>query len=184
HNPAMAFFFPTPRLIVRPWRKRDRPALERMTTDVDMMRFVTRRTWPAEQIDEFLARQQRHIRNHGVCFGAVELGDRTQVVGVAGMQPLDGGAFNGDFELGWWIWKDFWGQGLAPEAITPFIPHARNMGLKRVLAVIDPPNAASIRVAEKLGMHYDRTVSARETVGTREDRPACMYTMDLATCRA
>ena len=176
----MAFFFPTPRLTVRPWRERDRPDLERMATDLDMMRYVTGRAWPASQIDEFLARQQRHLRNHGVCFGAVELADRMQVVGVAGMQPLEGDDFKGDFELGWWIWKDFWGQGLALEAVAPFVTHARNMGLKRVLAVIDPPNSASIRVAEKLGMHYEQTVSARETVATRENKPACIYAMDLA----
>lgn len=175
----MAFFFPTSRLSIRPWRERDRPALERMATDLDMMRFVTGSAWPAEQIDEFMARQQRHLRNHGVCFGAVELGDRMQVIGVAGMQPLTGGSFDGEFELGWWIWKDFWGQGLALEAIAPFVPHARNMGLPRLLAVIDPPNSASIRVAEKLGMRYERTVSASETVATRENKPACIYAMSL-----
>ncbi|HMB40133.1 MAG TPA: GNAT family N-acetyltransferase [Wenzhouxiangellaceae bacterium] len=179
----MAFFFPTPRLAVRPWRERDRPDLERMATDLDMMRFVTGRAWPATQIDEFLVRQQRHIRNHGICFGAVELGDRMQVAGVAGMQPLDGNFFKDDFELGWWIWKDFWGQGLALEAITPFIKHARNMGLKRVFAVIDPPNSASIRVAEKLGMRFDRTVSARETHSTREDKPASVYAMELVPAK-
>ena len=108
------------------------------------------------------------------------LAERMQVVGVAGMQPLEGTDFEGDFELGWWIWKDFWGQGLALEAITPFVTHARNMGLERVVAVIDPPNSASIRVAEKLGMHFERTVSARETVATREDKPACIYAMELA----
>ncbi len=175
----MAFFFPTSRLTVRPWRARDRPALERMATDLDMMRFITGHAWPAEQIDEFLARQERHIRNHGVCFGAVELTERSQVIGIAGMQPLGAGEFHGQFELGWWIWKDFWGQGMALEAITPFIIHARNMGLRRLLAVIDPPNAASIRVAEKLGMHFDCTVNARETVATRANKRVSIYAIDL-----
>jgi len=175
----MAFFFPTRRLTMRPWRQPDRPALERMATDPEMMRFITGRAWPAEQIDEFLARQARHIRNHGVCFGAVEFTERMQVVGIAGMQPLEGPDFAGDFELGWWIWKDFWGQGMAPEAVAPFIPHARNMGLKRLLAVIDPPNAASIRVAEKLGMQFDRTVNAADTVATRARKPVSVYALDL-----
>ena len=150
-----------------------------MATDLDMMRFITGHAWPAEQIDEFLARQRRHIRNHGVCFGAVELTDRMQVIGIAGMQPLDAGDLQGEFELGWWIWKDFWGQGMALEAIRPFITHARNMGLQRLLAVIDPPNAASIRVAEKLGMQFDRTVSARATIASREDKTVSVYAIDL-----
>ena len=175
----MAFFFPTSRLTVRPWRARDRPALERMATDLDMMRFITGHAWPAEQIDEFLGRQERHIRNHGVCFGAVELTKRRHVIGIAGIQPLSAGDFQGEFELGWWIWKDFWGQGMALEAITPFTVHARNMGLQRLLAVIDPPNVASIRVAEKLGMHFDQTVNARATIATREDKPVSIYAIDL-----
>jgi len=175
----MTFFFPTRRLKIRPWRQHDRPALERMATDEDMMRFITGHAWPAAQIDEFLARQARHIRNHGVCFGAVELGERPQVIGIAGMQPLDGKDFQGEFELGWWIWKDFWGQGMALEAIEPFIPHARNMGLKSIHAVIDPPNSASIRVAEKLGMRYARTVRARETVTARGDKPTRIYVLNL-----
>jgi len=150
-----------------------------MATDLDMMRFISGHAWPAEQIDEFLVRQGRHIRSHGVCFGAVELTDHAQVIGIAGMQPLEGSDFEGDFELGWWIWKDFWGQGMALEAITPFIAHARNMGLQRLLAVIDPPNAASIRVAEKLGMRFDHTVNARKTIATREDKPVSIYALDL-----
>ena len=170
----MAFFFSTPRLTVRPWRERDRPDLERMATDLDMMRFVTGRAWPADQIDEFLTRQQRHIRNHGVCFGAVELAERMQVVGVVGMQPLDGTDFRGDFELGWWIWKDFWGQGLALEAITPFVTHARNMGLKRVLAVIDPPNSASIRWPRSSACtSSERSAPARPLPPATTSRPAC-----------
>ena len=114
-----------------------------------------------------------------MCFGAVELTERRQVIGIAGMQPLGAGEFHGQFELGWWIWKDFWGQGMALEAITPFITHARNMGLQRLLAVIDPPNAASIRVAEKLGMHFDCTVNARETVATRADKRVSIYAIGL-----
>lgn len=176
----MAFFFPTRRLTIRPWRRHDRPALERMATDADMMRFITGSAWPAEQIDEFLARQARHVRNHGVCFGAVELTESMRVIGIAGMQPLEGDDFAGEFELGWWIWKDFWGQGLALEAITPFIPHARNMGLKRLYAVIDPPNSASIRVAEKLGMQFQRIANANETIATRLNKPVSIYSMELA----
>lgn len=177
---SMAFYFPTPRLAIRPWREGDRPALERMATDVEMMRFVTSgRPWSDAQIDEFLERQQRHIHNHGICFGAAVLNSTETIIGLAGMQPLDGARFDGDFELGWWIWKENWGRGYAVEATAPFVVHARNMGLSRLFAVIDPPNSASIRVAEKLGMRFERRMSAHDTATAREDKPIALYVMDL-----
>jgi predicted acetyltransferase len=33
------------------------------------------------------------------------------------------------------------------------------VGLKRLLAIVNPDNAASIRVLEKLGMRFERMVS-------------------------
>ena len=83
-----------------------------------MMRYITDgRPWNDDQVDELLERQQRSLDAHGVCFGAVQRLDDARLVGLAGMQKLD----TGDFELGWWIWKDHWGRGYAPEAIAPYI---------------------------------------------------------------
>lgn len=172
----MGFYFPTERLIVRPWRETDRSGLERMTSDAGMMRYINGRPWSEEEVDELLARQRRHLAAHGVCFGAVEQAETGAVVGLAGMQPLD----SGEFEIGWWIWKDYWGRGYAVEAARPFIAHARNMGLERIVAVIDPPNSSSIRVAEKLGMIYAGTVPASHTIASRGDKPVARYVLDLA----
>lgn len=167
----------TERLIIRPWRPQDRPALERMVRDADMMRYVTQgRTWSDDAIDEMLERQQRHLAQHGVCFGATELKSTGEVIGLVGLQQLDGG----DFELGWWIWKAHWGQGFATEAARAFVAHARDvMGLETLVAVIDPPNAASCAVAEKLGLRFESIKSARETLARREDLPIAFYRMWL-----
>jgi len=174
----MCFQFQTPRLVLRPWTPDDRPALARMAGDTQMMRYVTQgRTWSDPEIDEFLARQRRHLARHGICFGAAELRAGGEVIGVAGMQPHD----DGQFELGWWIWKDYWGCGYATEAMQPFVEHAREvMRLECVVAIIDPPNLASRRVAEKLGFRYRCTKSARETVATRDDIPIDYFRLDLA----
>lgn len=167
----------TERLTIRPWRSEDRPALERMVRDPEMMRYVTQgRTWSDEAIDEMLERQQGHLAKHGVCFGAAELRETGEVIGLVGLQQLD----DGEFELGWWIWKEHWGQGFATEAARAFVDHARDvMGLKTLVAVIDPPNAASKAVAEKLGLRCECIKSARETIARREDMPIAFYRMQL-----
>ena len=175
----MGFLFKTARLCIRPWTLADRPALARMAGDPEMMRFITRgRIWSDDEVDEMLERQARQLQQYGICFGAASLADSGEVVGLVGLQPHD----DGQFELGWWIWKAHWGQGLATEAIQPFIDHARDvMRLTRLVAVIDPPNAASRRVAEKLGMRFECIKSARETVARREDIPIAYYGLSLAT---
>lgn len=173
----MGFKLETERLHIRPWQEGDRPALKRMVCDPDMMRHVTQgRTWSDGEVDEILARQARHLDNYGICFGAVVLTGSGEVIGLAGMQPHD----DGQFELGWWIWKDYWGKGYAAEAAQAFVGHARNvMTLDRLVAVIDPSNAASIRVAEKLGMQFECIKSARDTIAKREDIPIAYYGLAL-----
>jgi [ribosomal protein S5]-alanine N-acetyltransferase len=174
---AMSSEFVTARLRIRPWRAEDRPMLARMVHDPDMMRYITLgRTWSDEEIDELLERQARHLGKHGVCFGAVELAGAGEVIGLVGLQPHD----DGQFELGWWIWKEHWGRGYATEAAWAFVAHAREvMGLDRLVAVIDPPNAASVRVAEHLGMRFECLKSARDTIAKRPDVPIAYYGMSL-----
>lgn len=163
---------------MRPWTDADRPAFKRMVADAEMMRHLTQgRTWRPDEVDEFYARQARHLAGHGVCMGALVLQETGEVVGVAGIQPLDA---PGDYELGWWVWKAYWGRGYAPEAAMALVTHARDrMGLARVYAVIDPSNAASVRVAEKIGMSFERIESARATVARRDDVPVAIYAMVL-----
>jgi len=173
----MSFELITERLRIRPWKAADRPALARMVRDPEMMRYITLgRTWSDEEIDELLERQARHVGNHGICFGAVELASTGEVIGLVGLQPHD----DGQFELGWWIWKEHWGRGYATEAAWAFVAHAREvMGLDRLVAVIDPPNTASIRVAEHLGMEFECIKSATDTVAKRPDIPIAYYGMNL-----
>lgn len=173
----MSFEFTTERLRIRPWSASDRDALARFTGDAEMMRYITSgEIWTDERMDELTERIEAHLYKHGICFGALESLDSGEVVGLSGLQQLD----SGEFELGWWIWKDYWGRGLALEGTLPFIDYARNtMGLDRLVAVIDEGNDASRRVAEKLGMGFEGMKSAKETMAIRPDVPVAFYAMVL-----
>lgn len=168
------FSVATERLEIRTWQPDDRPALERMVADSDMMRHLTHgRAWVPDEIDEFLQRQAAQLASHGVCMGPMVLRGGTEIIGVAGIQPLD---LPGEYELGWWVWKGYWGLGYAPEAGRALAAFAaREMGLARIVAVIDPDNAASIRVAEKIGMRFERRMKARETAARREEIDVVLY---------
>lgn len=171
------------RLLLRPWRRKDRPTLEKMCRDEDMMQFVTRgRPMTDQEISKLYKRQKRHLRQHRVCFFAMQLKTSEEIIGLAGLQPLDTVDKNKsrDFEIGWWVWKEHWGRGYASEAGTALIDYARSeLKLQKIAAVIDPGNNASIGVAEKLGLTFERQKLASETISTRPDWVINYYTADI-----
>ncbi|HEY4458440.1 MAG TPA: GNAT family N-acetyltransferase [Pseudonocardiaceae bacterium] len=58
----------------------------------------------------------------------------------------------GIVEIGWTIGKAHWGKGIATEAARAVIEHGfRRLGLPAIFAIVHQDNAASMRVAEKLG---------------------------------
>ena len=55
------------------------------------------------------------------------------------------------------IKKERWREGLATEAALGIIAHAhQSLGLSRLVCLVMPGNAASARVAEKVGMAFER----------------------------
>jgi len=64
-------------------------------------------------------------------------------------------AVKDEAEIGWRFVRKSWGRGYASESASAVLHHAfRRLRLDYVVADIDPRNVASIRVAEKLGMHF------------------------------
>jgi RimJ/RimL family protein N-acetyltransferase len=84
---------------------------------------------------------------------AVEVRATGQLVGTVGAffrEGLPG------IELGWNTFRAFWGQGFASEAAREALRHALEVrGEPQAKAFIDARNAASIRVAQHLGLRYD-----------------------------
>jgi RimJ/RimL family protein N-acetyltransferase len=69
-----------------------------------------------------------------------------------------------DLELGWSLVRRFRGRGLATEAARAVVAHLRETTKPpRVVAYVDHDNASSIRVAEKIGMRYEREVDFYES---------------------
>jgi RimJ/RimL family protein N-acetyltransferase len=61
-------------------------------------------------------------------------------------------------ELGYWLGKPFWGQGLIPEAARELLRHAfETLGMRAVWCGYYEGNVKSKRVQEKLGFVYRYT---------------------------
>lgn len=68
------------------------------------------------------------------------------VIGSAGLSENDGQP-----EVGYWIARDYWGQGYATEAARAVLRIARTLGHTRLTAAHFVDNPASGRVLRKLG---------------------------------
>jgi RimJ/RimL family protein N-acetyltransferase len=64
-----------------------------------------------------------------------------------------------DVDLGYAFLPRFWGQGYAVEAALACKEYAGDpLGLKRLVAIVDPANRGSIRVLKKVGMQFEKMI--------------------------
>ena len=86
----------------------------------------------------------------------VELKETKESIGMCGLirrETLE------DVDIGYALLKRFWSQGYAIEAARAAKDYAKDVvGLKRLVAIVDPANEGSIRVLEKLGLRYEKMV--------------------------
>lgn len=158
HGP---FLIETDRLLIRPWEPRDDAGFREMVGDPEMMRYISGgMRWDEERIAEFHARQRRHLASLGCCMGAMVERASGDLAGVCGLQPL---RVSSDVEVGWWVAKRLWGRGLATEGGGAALRFGwEKLGLRRVKAIAEPQNRASLRVMEKLGLRFERLATGGE----------------------
>lgn len=83
--------------------------------------------------------------------------DRGELIGWAGVGPVE--FDESQVELFYGIAKQHWGMGYATEASEAVLDYAfGTIGLKRVVAIVNPKNVGSVKVAEKLGMTVEKTL--------------------------
>ncbi len=142
------------RLFIRAWEPADRPAFTAVMQDAEVMRYLhAGLPFTEAEVDEFLARQERQLAEHGMCMGALCEKDSGRVAGISGTQPL---GTTGDLEIGWILARDTWGRGYATEAGALAMRHVlETLQRPRVVAIIDPDNEPSKKVAARLGMTYE-----------------------------
>jgi RimJ/RimL family protein N-acetyltransferase len=108
--------------------------------------------WEADGIGHFCIVRDRHVlgragflvwdRRTWQSSSYAEAGDRAET------------------ELGWTLAREHWGHGYATEAALAVRAWAYvDRGVERIISLIAPDNARSIRVAEKLGAAPEETIS-------------------------
>ena len=144
----------TERLILRRWEDSDAESLFEYARDPEVGPIAG---WPAHQSIEESRNVIRHVfrgkeayalclRGDNRAIGAIEL----KLNGHTDLTERDD-----ECELGYWIGKPFWGQGLGPEAAREILRHAfEDIGMTKVWTGYYEGNDKSKRVQEKCRFRY------------------------------
>lgn len=150
----------TERLLARPPRPGDRDGYRALFRDPAIEEWLRPAPLPPfgdEDIDGMLIADEAHWQSHG--FGPWALLDREDggLVGRGGLRWTEIGGRK-VAELPWTIASRRQGRGLASEAAAAAVAWAGTIEIDELVALIRPENAASLRVAEKVGLRRDREV--------------------------
>jgi len=153
-NPSLAR---TERLILRRLNPGDREALRDVLGDPVVMRYSMGTLRP-ETVPAWIDERVAEYARWGFGLWGLELIEGSRLIGYCGLTVIEIEE-SSEVEIGYRLARAHWGQGLASEAASAVRDYALgDLGVRRLVALIDPANRASSRVARKLGMRDARPV--------------------------
>ena len=140
----------TDRLVLRMFGNDDLDAYYAICSDAEVMEFIgLGKTMNRIETWRHIATMLGHWQLRGYGSWALEEKATGRLVGRVGFLYPEGWP---GLELGWLLGRDSWGRGYATEAARAALEHGfRAFRFPRVISLIYPENARSIRVAERLG---------------------------------
>lgn len=168
----------TKRLILRPWYEDDAEDLYKYASDPEI-------GLPAGWMPHTSVENSREIirdvlsapETYAVC-----LKENGKPIGSIGFHRKDLAEKDDEYELGYWIGKPYWGQGLIPEAAREMLRYAfEELGMNRIWCGYYDGNVKSRRVQEKLGFVYHHTTEGIEVSLVNEIRTGHVMLMTRET---
>lgn len=154
----------TDRVIIVPFKMQDIKVVHQMLSDEEVMRYLPDGIMSLEKSKETLDwlircydknTPERIVK---LTLAVVRKKDE-KIVGWCGLGPL--GFAPEEIEIYYGLLPDFWNQGITTEASKTVLDFAfRATKLDRIVAIVRPENGASIRVIEKMGLVYQKTLES------------------------
>jgi RimJ/RimL family protein N-acetyltransferase len=145
----------TPRLIVRPVDETDLPALQAVSGDPEVTRYLPYAPWQTPADGQAWLERMRGLQQGGAALQCVVARAADGLaIGTCLLFRFDEGSARA--ELGYVLGRAHWGQGLMQEALQAVLGHAfGDQGLRRVEAEVDPRNRASAALLLRLGFQQE-----------------------------
>ena len=146
----------TERLLIRPFDASDADSMAEIYGDPEVMRHIWLGALDRERTTALLEEYRTAQDKHGFSTWAVVEKESGTVVGDAGFGIY---APTAEPELGYTLAAAVWGRGYGLEAARACVDAAfTHLPYSRVVAKVEPENAPSLRVAERLGMRRVETI--------------------------
>jgi RimJ/RimL family protein N-acetyltransferase len=149
----------TPRLILRRFSLEDAAFVMELVNDPAWLEHIgDRHVRSLEDARAYLQRGAIAMYERvGYGMYVVLLKSSGASIGTCGLIKRDG---LDDVDLGFAFLPAYRGQGFAVESAAAVLDHGtRELGLKRIVAIVSPANLPSIRILEKIGLEYERMVT-------------------------
>jgi RimJ/RimL family protein N-acetyltransferase len=147
----------TERLLLRHLERDDLESLFALYRDPEIRRYfpdgTLTRDETREELEWFLG---GHPEDPELGLWATIHKESGEFIGRCGLLPwtID---HRPEVEVAYLLARAYWGQGLATEAARAIVGHAfERLDVARLVCLIDHANRASIRVAERIGMTFEK----------------------------
>ena len=158
----MTPYLTTSRLALRPIDAGDAENLYALNRDPEVMRYLGPEFKTLEEARAILPKVVKLNERYAYQLGTFAAIDKTSgdFVGWFILRPdwesLDD---TKNLEIGYRLLRRFWGMGLGTEGAQALLTKARDeLGATRIYAEAMPDNHASVRILEKIGLRFEKTV--------------------------
>lgn len=145
----------TERLTLRLLQESDIPSFIQLTNDPSLNDYSTGRyeSMTEEKARIFIQQNMQQYSKHRLGRCGVFLKEQSALIGICGLFKMSEDPFKDLVGIGYRFAGVHWGKGYAPEAAAEMLRHGlEDLAIHEIIALIDPRNARSIRVAEKLNL--------------------------------
>ncbi len=147
----------TDRLNLREFCKDDLHKLYKILSNANVMQYSSTGIMTKEDTRKLIERNINSYQQGHTGIWAVTDKENDKLIGMGGcyFQEIEGPR---ELEIVYKLKSSYWGKGLGTELAASLVEYALSkLGVNRVVAAIDINNQPSMRVAEKIGMHLERS---------------------------
>lgn len=165
----MNFIIETERLLLREFDITDAQEMYLMNADPNVLLFTGDEPFKSiTEVWQFILQYDQY-KKHKMGRYTVLLKETNEYIGWCGLKYQEE---TGEVDLGYRFKKEKWGRGYATEAALACINYGFDkLKLKRIIGRALKENTTSIKILEKIGMHFEMEV-------VLHDAPAVVYAIE------
>ena len=154
----MEIVIQTERLILRKFTLNDAAFMLELLNTTAWLRFIgDRNVRTIKQAEQYLLDGNiKSYQEYGFGFYVVVIKETNESIGICGIKKREG---LDDVDIGFGFFPQFMGNGYGYEAASATLDYALNvLKIKRIVAIVDPENVASIGLIKKIGLQFEKMI--------------------------